>query len=770
MAIKILNVGAARGILSVSFNKGVRGDAGKLIIKKLGSASASFSDVAPTDLGGFNIGGNWKLVSTMTGDEPGGQVTTLEYIDGSYILDTKNIVLFKRNINGTDAEYDVTKTVKIPVVTFSFSNGSGSFTIEMQDRNITVKRKKSNAISQGILGEEEWSSNPCEPSTVTYDCSDALKLIGVTEDIGAGKRCSYEGSYRNVLGNIAAKLGKLWYWDNTAPKLWDSSNIAQLPSLDDGCQIYSKMTGETLEGSTSLASWTYQRLVVPTRSAKQTVEVYEYPTTAPVLHPNYPSDMDYAYDTIGPLREYHAYIAANGFDYSLLAKQGSFITDDFTMIFATLVFQLSIDFLNTFGIPYNYGGSSPLIGDGLREVVYAKMGVREDYTFDSTSGLVRIVGGWSRKYYEDEKTSELFYPAPKINSHTFTGSSINYKVADVNVEPSPERRGLNKLADTYEDQNRIIRTGIWRGVSIDKKESAPGTGTDSEAWGKSIANCMGGVNGDILRYILDGALNFKNGTGYFKSLLDNGYQIWYIVPPNYPIGSFSSEAINNNDLTQTADYVDPNELPPVITEKQQESEDEAKRYDDPCEDLIQKATTDAETTDDVIIIGNKDKKSGLTDPTGTSYTFRCLDGEVTFVTPSLNNFQWKVKTTYQFSIVAEGTADVSNVWKKSGSINASADVLNHSIAITELPSPEQMSEEVSVPEASQSVGPVPVAEYVINGFYLPTNHPTLESLSATLDPQEGLIVSYRYRGLRPQPLPSTLTISPNAYQVNVNVS
>lgn len=777
MAIRILNVGAAAGVLSVSFNKGIRGEPGKMVVKKIGSGTASFGGSAPTQIGGFSLGGNWKLISSMTGEEPGGSVTTQEFIDGSYILDIKNIILFKRNINGTDATYSVTKTVKIPSVSFSFNGGGGSFTITMIDKNITVERKKSNSTSGGILGQEEWSSNPCEPSAVSYPCSEALSLIGVT-GAGGSADCSFEGSYRSVLGNIAAKLGKTWYWDGTGPRFFDSSNQNSLPDAPgDPCTVYSKQTGQTLEGSMSIASWTYQRLKVPNRSAKRTVEVYEYPHTDATLHPEYPTDQQFINDTVPSLQEHDAYVAANGFNYGPLKKLGHEITDDYTMMFATFVFQISLDFMNTFGIPYSASS-----GGGLREAVFAAMGVREEYTRWGTSGLVRIVGGWSKKYYEKEPTSEIFYQAPTINSHTFTGSGTNWKTVDVTVEPSPERRGLNRFADTYEDENGIVRIGTWRGVSVDVKEAEPGTGTDSEAWGMAVADCMGGVSGEVLRYVMDGALAFKENRGNFKNLLDNGYQIWYIVPPNWPIvvgsgagGDDDNGNINNNDATQTADYVDPNELPPVINEEQQETEDEAKEYDDPCEDLIQKAADDeADGDDEPIIVGEKDKRPGLTSAAGTRYSYtvnaRNVRGSVTFVTPSQSSFQWKVKTTYQFSIIAEGTTDVSNVWTKTGSIDATGDVLNHSIVVTEIPSPEQVEEEVDVPEASSSTGPVPVAEYVVNGFYLPTDHPALDSLSATLDPQEGLVVSYRYKGVRPQPVSNTMIISPSAYQVNINVS
>jgi len=782
MAIRILNVGAAAGVLSVSFNKGIRGEPGRMVVKKIGSGTASFAGSAPTEIGGFSLGGNWKLLSSMTGEEPGGSVTTQEFIDGSYILDTKNIILFKRNINGADATYSVTKTVKIPSVSFSFSGSSGSFTISMIDKDITVERKKTNNTSGGVLGEEEWSSNPCEPSTVSYNCSEALSLIGVGGG-GGSARCSFEGSYRSVLGSIAAKLGKTWYWDGAGPKFFDNSN-SSLPGAPGGqCTVYSSQIGQTLEGSMSIASWTYQRLKTPNRSAKRTVEVYEYPHTGATLHPEYPTDQQFIYDTVPSLQEHDAYEAANGFNYGPLRKLGNEITDDFTMLFATLVFQATLDFMNTFGIQYTYQGGVPALGTGLREQIFAAMGVREEYTRWGTSGFVRIVGGWSKKYYEKEPTTEIFYAAPTINSHTFSGNGVNWKTVDVNVEPSPERRGLNKFADTFEDQNGIVRIGTWRGVSVDVKEQEPGTGTDSEAWGMAVADCMGGVSGEVLRYIMDGPLAFKEGRGAFKNLLDNGYQVWYVVPPNSAIekgfggggGDDDNGSINNNDATQTADYVDPNEFPELVTEEQQESEDEAKEYDDPCEDLISKATdAESEGDDKPIIIGDKKKRPGITGAAGTRYSYsvsaRGVRGEVAFVTPSKSDFQWKVKTTYQFSVIAEGTTDVSNVWTKTGSIDATEDVLNHSIIVTEIPSPEQVPEDVEVPAGASSPGPVPVAEYVVNGFYLPTDHPALDSLSATLDPQEGLVVSYRYKGQRPQPVSNTLVVSPNAYQVNINVS
>jgi len=645
MAIRILNIGASDGVLSISYNRGMRGDSGRLIVKKIGQASSSSIGTSSSSIGGFNIGGGWKLISQMTGKESGGETTTLEYIDGSHILDKKNIVLFKRSISGVDAEYNATKIVKIPVISFSFNqdSGSGSFSITTEDRNITVKRKMSTGNPPGILGKEEWASNPCEPSAVYYDCVDALALIGVDNVAGISGKCSFEGSYRSVLSNIAAKFGKMWYWDNLSgkPKFFENTDVS-LPEEPEDCNVYSSASGQTLDGARSIASWTYKRIKVANRQAKRTVEVYEYPTTNSVLHPDYPSAEEMTEDSVPNWKEYKAYSAATGFNYGPLRALGYQVIADYTMIFAvdwSAIIALGhfginvTDFCQTFGIPVSrqFGFSNlPFLGGGtlipetdFRSTVYSLMGVQEGYNSGGGTSFVKIVGGYSIKMYEKEKNTEIFYPAPKLNSHSFSGSSTAWKTVDIEVEPSPQRRGLSET-----DPEGLEGIGTWRGSSVDIRDNPGATGSGSGAWGAATEGALKPLNPEVLRYIIDGPFNFRNKRGHFQAALNNGFQVWASVPtPGVITVKGGGCGTNRNDLTSTADYKDPNALPPVVTPEQEESEDKAKEYDDPCEDLIQKELDESEEgLDEPIIIGNKDRTPGILGSSGGGFSASARGG------------------------------------------------------------------------------------------------------------------------------------------------
>jgi hypothetical protein len=279
----------------------------------------------------------------------------------------------------------------------------------------------------------------------------------------------------------------------------------------------------------------------------------------------------------------------------------------------------------------------------------------------------------------------------------------------------------------------------------------------------------------MLRYIFDGAFNFRARRGAFKLAQDLGMQVFAVVPPPGVISvAGNGQNTNRNDVKDTYLYTNPNEIPPVQTEEEEETEERAKEYDDPCEDLVQIENENL-NKNDVIIFGDKDGRSGLMEANGSSYKASVQVGGETaffeFVLPSLSSHRWKTKTTYEFSFISEGSIDASNQWNKVGPIEADGDVLNHSVIITEIPVTfEGTDTELDLDSSSVSAGPVPVAEYTVNGFYLPTENPALQSLSATLDPSEGLVVSYRYQGERPMPISNIMTISPTIYEINQTIS
>lgn len=811
MAIKLQTPAPlSNNIISIQYSRGKQDD-GRGTIESIGSASWDFP--------GLGLG--MKKVSSMggkTADFGDETVTTAEFIGKSYILDTMNIVLYKRGI-GKESTYIAEKDVVIPTASFTFDGiGGGTFDFGQKTIKIAVQRKES-VGNDGIFGREEWASNPCEPSSVSYDCQAVFdyiksKVPSITGDVQKGK-CNAEGTARSVLSTISPG------W------LYGLSGECPAPPVD-GCNVYSSKKGQTSEGAFSVSVWTYQRIAGATRTGRATVTIYEIAETSPQKHPDYPSDDDFIDEMVPARRKYQAISDVQGGKNTkgILEEFGVNLKENFTGIFAkewSAVITFGTvdiwDFIKTFGIKYEvlidvsgglglgWGRTNPfwinIIASGFertfRQECFAQMGA--DQAADSE---IFIWGGWQVDEVKSrvQKNAELFYPAPALNKKIFDINAdetvFRSKTTNVTVTPSPERRSLedsnngrnndgNNESGRSNAGTEFVTPGVWRSVQtslIEGSEYRVGLrgndkqGADSKVWDATFSTSMKEVSPEILIYILDGKANYHRKIGDMRNLVNSGYKIYAIGPPageiNASCGGGSrppgmggrASNINLNDLSAIAGDLDESQLTEAEAGGDGEAlvDDDASDWDDPCEDLVQIATDDADTTGKPLVFGeeNKSKSSGLVSATGDICTADASLSTIellpentaasfSWVLPSLSNMRWTIKTEYQFSASVRGVTDATNEWKKSGPINGDENtVFSHTLNIVELPSPTSGPiDEAEVPIAGSDTEELEMSEFQMNGFFYP-ECVDLESLSASITGPEGLVVTYRLAEVRKQ--------------------
>lgn len=815
MAIKLATFGGGSpGVISLSYNRG-RQDDGKLTIERLKGAGGGGS--AGPGLQGWGAG--FKLLSSMTSDNPEASTITEEFIGNSYKLDVFNIVLYKRGIGG-DCTFTASKNVVVPTASFSFQGGAGEFTFGQKTISISVQRQKACSTSGPIFGEEEWASNPCQPSSASYNCGEALdyikgKVPGILFPSSEG-RCSFEGSFRSVLSSMAGLVaGGGW-------KFGSGGACSEGPP-DKNCSTYYKKTGTTLEGAFSSATWLYSRVSGATRSGRATVTVYEIAYTSPEKHHDYPSEDDFIQEMVPQLSKWKAIVEAQANrPNSLKDEFGIDITANYTLTFAltwSALLALNtvdiFDFIKTFGIDYElllnisggmglgWGSQNPFwvraIASGFkrefRNEAFAQMGVDQDFP-----EFIKIYGGWQVQDVKTklQKNAELFYPAPALNTKKFivnaSETTFASKTTNVVVSPSPERReiptstrlGFNPPrtprsggGDSQSNQSTVVKTGVWRSVQATILEGSEGRsnflpggndglGSESETWNAAIGGAIKEVSPEILRYLIDGKSFFHRKVGGFKRAIDAGFKIFAVGrPPGSISVNCGGSAENSYDLSSVGGKLGQDQI--VEAEASGDGEplvdEDAASWDDPCEDLVQIATDEADTTGVPLVYGAEyqDEASGIVDAKGVkcsanveidtfaSSRLGLPKAQFSWVLPSLADMKWVIKTEYQFSASVRGVTNATNIWTQYGSSSGDPDlVLSHTLNISEIGTADSGPvQSVTFPSPGSSDGPVYQSEYQFNGFYIP-DCIDLESMSATLQGGQGLVVTYRLQQARPQ--------------------
>lgn len=752
MAIQIRSIGANRDAVSISLSASVSESPAKLTIVTLSGDTISSASSAASISSTAGIAFNGQLVSYSNRYEQGKYLSTKEYIDNSINLDQKCIVLFRRGLGGSARI--VTKTVRVPFASVSYRNGSVTFSFGSKDINLSVQRLGGNSAAG--LGFEEWSSNPCDSSNVTYPASQALSIIGAPGVFGASTmQCSYEGTYRSVLSSIYSDLGVGYWWDwrGGGIRVIDGSIGFSVPT--QGCGILSAENGATRMGVVSQSSWAFSRWPgLKTSQGTGTITTNNYFEVSPEKHPNYPTDDEILEQACPALRTYNSLINRNFRDlgYDVLAKLDiststlpplfqKWLKDKFNFSESKTLKQSLYEFLN-------------IEGNGQ---FYLAMPLKSNTTAD-----------------EKEFVLEMFYKYDDNNNNNYSsGNEFKFQRLETSYNPEISQRGKNKYGNTYEDENNIVRKGHWRSVQY-----FIGGDTDATDFNLAVEDCIKQVSHDVICDIFDSkdlpsfsetveekpiSINSINSNSFgtvseylspgqkLRNQIENqGKVIIFVKSPRFNISvARGGTKENPNDIRETYDYEDPNNIPesPPSPEKPE--------LEDPCEDIIPNLSNPNLNLElnDGIIDGPK-LTPGLENAFGQSYEISCNGKKIEIILPSESRL--KVVRTIRaeyFAATRSGVKDATNTWFKAGGISSNYG-LSHSVAITDItPDENEVISSYTIPSALGGAGVkwLKTAQAECDGFFLPII-PGLESLSATLD-SRGLRVSYSYKEIPAKPKP-----------------
>lgn len=739
MAIQIKSIGANRDIVSMSLSASASDSPAKLSITVLGDNGSRGSNI--NNIGGIKFVG--QLISYSTHKEQGKFLTTYDYMDNSIQLDQNCIVLFRRGLGGKPI--NVTKVVSVPVVNVNYNNGRVSFRFGSKNLSITVQRQA--GYTANGLGDEEWSSNPCDSSNVTYNSNQALSIIGAPR-VG-NFRCSYEGTFRNVLSSIYsdAGVGYWWNWTNNQIEIIKDESI-QFNVPKDGCGIISVDYGATREGVSSQSSWWFERWpLVQTQEATATITDNSHFSVSPVKHPNFPSDQEILEKACPALSIYNALLAG---DYQKLGYN----------ILCKIELSLSVSdpkFLNLLASKFNFDSKNSNFEDALF-----------NYLNIEGPGNFYLAYPLNNNNLSREYTQEFYYPYD--GSYEFDGSGgdeYNFTRIESSFNPQPSQRGKNPFSKTFEDQNNIIRKGYWRSVS----EHVSGD-IDASDFAEAVEDCIKVVPHDLICQIKDqkslpsadeviqlkkpdNALRPGEDPAYLSpgqrlrdQIEKDGKVIIFVRQPRYSISVIQNGiSENQNDLTETFDYEDPNAIldaPPL--EDRPDSVDE-------CADIIPNLINSSR---DIVfnngLQNNIPLSPGLEHANGKSYKITCNGKSIDVVMPSESPFKVvrSTKTQY-FKSNKTGFAKAVNSWGFAGS-SSSTYGLSHNVVITDItPNENEPFTSFDVPAPIGRAGQkwLSTLSAECDGFYLPIV-PGLESLSASLD-SRGLRVSYSYKEIPIRP-------------------
>ena len=741
MAIQIRSIGANRDVVSVSLSASVSDSPAKLSVTTLGDRAYRNSSIG--SIGGISFAG--QLVSYSTRKEQGKTLTTHEYIDNSVYLDQSCIVLFRRGLGGKPI--NVVKTVRLPGIQVGYDRGVVTFSFRSQLRDIVVQRYA--GYSSSGLGQEDWSSNPCDSSNVTYAAGQALSIIGAPGFFsGGGFRCSYEGTFRSVLSSIYTDMGVGYWWDWTKNKIVMIRNSSIGFSVPrEGCGILSLDYGATREGVSSQSSWSFERWPSrKTEEATATITQNKHFEVDPIKHPNYPTVDEILEKACPPLSTYRNLISGN------FKKLGWSIVSEF--VFPTSISDRRWEeyLSSTFNLD--------LKNQTFKEALYEYLNIEGEGTFYLAYQLNNDIP-------QPESTSELYYgyDSDYESDSSSDGDEFSFRKITTSFNPEQTQRGKNPYASTFEDQNGIIRRGLWRGVS----EHVYGD-TDAEDFALSVEDCIKTVPHDVLCKLVDRKVlpdlvfmvpkenPSESVASKYSSLKEDieltGKQIIFVKSPRFSITVLGGGSETNpNDLSDVFDYEDPNAIidqPPA--------EDKPEIVDE-CADVVPNLNNPN------LDIQDEELKPGLASATGEMHKITCNGKTITVVMPSFSKYKIVRSTTSEFFRARQtGFAAAINSWKMNGGTRSDYG-LSHRVSITDItPDENEAFSSFDVPSqiGGASTKWLQTLSAECDGFFLPIV-PGLDSLSASLD-SRGLRVSYSYKEIPIRP--TTFRITNSIKRVN----
>lgn len=245
----------------------------------------------------LNLGGiiftKAKLIEVTESTSVGQKVLTVNFIDGSYILDKIYVGLVNRHRNSNNNS-SVSITVPMYCTTCE-GNTSQKFDVNIS-RNldgifdtpdyVDVDAKKGGVI---ILGVEQFTEGICDVPDVAYNFTSllaAIRTAGISisgiSDINKNYYQNYTGTLREVLSNWCSDFGFTFFWDFTTNAIFCLDLKQPIINIEN---IYTRIKSaktvpvESINFSKNL-NGTYDQSVVsyylkPSRSKNNTLTRYE---------------------------------------------------------------------------------------------------------------------------------------------------------------------------------------------------------------------------------------------------------------------------------------------------------------------------------------------------------------------------------------------------------------------------------------------------------------------------------------------------------------
>lgn len=786
MGIQIRNVvGANSGVVSVSLNASVSTSPAKLTVTSFNGSNQKSGTLS---FGGIRFVG--ELIAKNTHYEQGKMgLITEEYIDSSVRLDRKNIVLFRRGLPSRSViKY---KTVTIPTLSIVSSGSSSRLQLTDRQYEIAVERKVS--TSRDVLGEEEWSSNPCEAGAVSYSVSEALSLIGINGSYKNRElRVAYEGSYRSVLGSICGDLGMSYWcdWSTGAIKLIDSTHNWSVPSMTEGCGILSADIGFTKNGTSSSASWVCSKPEpYDFRSDSITLTTPSILDISPVRHRDYPTDDEILYSICPAYKKYK--MGAKGFglqevqrldlssiNFSLPTTLNSDLDVMIADIWDKYQFNPSMNLLwnikQKLGLVVDKSKVATTCDELNRVKDYTNDDVDSPDVFDELSGYFSIVRDLSSDELDTispKRKMELFYPYQKraisVNSTDAEMQTVRHE-----FDPQPSQR----LAFDAENKNTndVLDAdgsdwGLWRSVSpwIDQNSDIQAPDFDN-AVNDMYRRVDHNLICEIIEYFAAGGYWSGEGSDVPISSLRcrievEGASLAFVQPPKYrfsiDISESSDSVIHPDDQKETISYIqerasaaaydDVDKYNAMVSANQ--SGETSDKFAYLCGDKVQQKQNALQNDlQNIAQNGNNDLTPGLLSAGGRGVQISCNGKTIRGVIPGDNAFRIIARTNIDLVLKSrKGQPDQQPVWDKMGDTTSNNNVLSHSVNITEVESDSQL--ETLVPIAHTTKATLSTFSAVCDGFYFPPS-PSLTSLSANLEMGQ-LVVSYNFQEIPASPLP-----------------
>jgi len=245
----------------------------------------------------LNLGGivftKTKLIEANESTSVGQKVLTLNFIDGSYILDKIYIGLVNRHARAKNrrsvafavpmycSNCEGTRSTKITVPVVRNLGGSPN-----NYDSINVDPKNGGSI---ILGIEQFVEGICDVPDVAYNFTsllNAIRAVGIAinglADINPNYFQNYTGTLREVLSNWCSDFGFTFYWDFTANAIQgldlkvpviDIQNIYNQIKSNTQVPVESINFSKTLMGTYDQSLVSYY--LKPSRSKNNTLTRYQ---------------------------------------------------------------------------------------------------------------------------------------------------------------------------------------------------------------------------------------------------------------------------------------------------------------------------------------------------------------------------------------------------------------------------------------------------------------------------------------------------------------